>query len=150
MKRLVIGIGNSYRRDDALGLLVARQLKNCVPPEVTVVEASGEGCALTELWRGAEHVTLIDAVSSGGAPGTIHRLDAHASAIPTCFFHYSTHAFSVAEAIELARVMNELPPQLILYGIEGKDFDAGIGLSREVELAMKEVQSRILQEVTHA
>jgi hydrogenase maturation protease len=62
-------------------------------------------------------------------------------------FHYSTHAFSVAEAVELARALGELPPKLVLYGIEGKNFDCGIGLSSEVEKATEEIVRRIEDEL---
>ena len=141
---LIIGLGNQYRRDDAVGLTVARHLKEAAPAHVRVLEESGEGTALIESWKGAETVILIDAVHSGAKPGTVRRFDAHGQPIPTRFFHYSTHAFGVAEAVELARVLGQLPPRLIVYGIEGKTFEAGLGLSPEVEKAAQEVVERVL------
>ena len=63
------------------------------------------------------------------------------------FFHYSTHAFSVAEAIELGRALGKLPPRVILYGIEGKDFAAGETLSPEVASAADEVLGRVREEI---
>jgi hydrogenase maturation protease len=143
---LIIGIGNEYRRDDAAGLIVARRLRKLVPNEINIIEQSGEGAVLMETWKGAENVVLIDAVHSGAAPGTIFRFKAHAQPLPTKFFHYSTHAFSIAEAIELARALKQLPPSLVVYGIEGKSFAAGVGLSAEVEKAVREVAERIQQE----
>lgn len=122
---LVIGIGNEYRGDDSVGLRIARKLAAKSIPNVEVIEESGEGASLLEAWKGAQTVLLVDAVSSNAEPGAIHRFDAHAENIPRKFFHYSTHAFSVAEAVELARTMNQLPPRLIVFGIEGKNFQAG-------------------------
>lgn len=147
---LVIGVGNAYRGDDAVGLLVARRLKEESLDSVMILVESGEGTALMEAWEDAETVILIDAVSSGARPGTVYRLEAHAQPIPTNFFHHSTHAFSVAEAIELTRALNQLPPYLIVYGIEGKDFEAGEGLSPEVQKAAQEVVTRVLQEIKKA
>src|SRR3982751_5456111 len=119
---LVLGSGNEYRSDDAGGLLVARQVRTAALPGVVLGEESGEGVALMQAWEGAARVILCDAVVSGGAPGTIYRLDAQAGPIPARFFNYSTHAFSVAEAVELARALDRLPPRLIIYGVEGRDF----------------------------
>ncbi len=147
MKTLVIGIGNDYRRDDAVGLVVARRIRQSHLAGVAVLEQSGEGTALMEAWRDAGTVIVVDAVQSGAAPGTIHRLDTQAQKIPASFFHYSTHAFSVAEAVELARALNQLPPRLILYGIEGKDFAAGEKLSPEVAAAVDELLARVRQEI---
>lgn len=144
---LIIGVGNDYRGDDAVGLVVARRLRQQAPAGVAVREESGEGTALMEAWKNAAFVILIDAVHSGATPGTIHRFDARAAELPSDFFHYSTHAFSVAEAVELARALGQLPPRLIVYGIEGKNFAAGVGLAAEVETAAQEVAQRILKEV---
>ncbi len=146
-RALVIGVGNAYRRDDALGLVAARRLGAAACGTVTVVEASGEGAALMDAWEGAETVILIDAVCSGARAGTIYRVDARAEAVPPRLFRHSTHAFNVAEAIELARALNRLPRRLIVLGVEGKDFDAGVGLSPEVERAVQELVRRGLGEI---
>ena len=145
---LIIGIGNEYRGDDAVGLIVARRLKECLADSVTVLEQSGDGAALMEAWQGAETVIIIDAVASGAAPGVIHRFDANTRPIPKSAFHCSTHAFGVAEAIELSRALGEFPRSLVVYGIEGKNFDAGVGLSPEVEKASCEAVRQVFAE-TH-
>ena len=147
---IVIGIGNQYRCDDAVGIIVARMLTEASPRGVRVREASGEGTELMDAWQDTEFVILVDAVQSGSSPGTIYRLDAHQSTLPSRFFHYSTHAFSVAEAVELARALNRLPTRLVVYGIEGACFAAGEGLSRGVERAAKEVARRVLAELEYA
>jgi len=147
---VVIGVGNEYRRDDGAGIAVARRLHERFPSKVTVLEESGEGAALINSWKGATWVLLVDAVRSGVPAGTIHRLDVRAATVPAGFFHYSTHAFSVAEAIELARSLDQLPRNLIVYGIEGGIFDAGTGLSSEVETAVEELVERAAEEVRKA
>jgi hydrogenase maturation protease len=142
---LIIGVGNEYRRDDAAGLLVARRVKELGLENVKVIEESGEGAHLIEAWKGAETVIIVDAVSSGSNPGSVHRFDATVQKIPSKFFRYSSHAFSVAEAVELARTMNELPPHLIVIGVEGHSFEAGVGLSSELKKAVEEVVDLIKQ-----
>lgn len=144
---LIIGIGNEYRRDDAAGLIVARRLKEQLFEWMPVLEQTGEGATLMETWKEAECVIVIDAVHSGAAPGTIFRFAAHLESLPSKFFHYSTHAFSIAEAIELSRILNQLPPQLIVYGIEGQIFESGTGLSEPVEKTVQEVTQRIKKEI---
>jgi hydrogenase maturation protease len=131
-QNLLIGVGNEFRNDDALGILVAREIRRRNVPGVTVVERSGEGTALMETWAGADLVIVVDSIFSGIAPGSIHRLDAARDEIPRGFFHYSSHAFGVAEAIGLARELNLLPGRVIIYGIEGKEFGEGVGLSDQV------------------
>jgi|ERR1035438_6274437 hydrogenase maturation protease len=147
---VVIGVGNEYRSDDRAGIAVARRLRALFPADVTILEESGEGTALMEAWQGAAWVTLVDAVRSGASPGTIHRLDARAAPLPMGFFHYSTHAFSVAEAVELARSLDQLPAHLVVYGIEGANFAAGTELSPAIEQAVEVVVERLAEEVRGA
>ncbi|NIR48215.1 hydrogenase maturation protease [candidate division KSB1 bacterium] len=143
----IIGIGNRFRGDDALGPEIAQRIKTENLPNVEVVEASGEGTTLIETMRDKDDVVIIDAVCSGATPGTVHRFEAHKQAIPSQFFNYSTHAFGVAEAIELARAMNQLPNHLLVYGIEGKNFEPGGKLSREVRNVTPKVVARVLCEI---
>lgn len=143
---LILGVGNPYRGDDGVGVAVARRLRAQAPASITIREASGEGAALMEAWKGFSRVVVIDAVHSGAAPGTIHRLDARAASIPSQFFHYSSHAFGVAEAVEMARALDELPPHLVLFGIEGATYKAGEGFSDEVESAVNAVILRVLED----
>ncbi len=143
-KVLLIGVGNRTRGDDAAGPAVADLVRATEIPHVRVLEHSGEGASLMETWRCDDVVYLVDAAHSGADPGFIHIFDAHADAIPFEFLRYSSHAFSVAEAIELARVLGRLPLRLTLIAIEGKAFDAGKSLSPAVAKAISTV-ARILE-----
>ena len=148
MDVLIICVGNRFRGDDAAGPAVGDVLKANPLPHTTIIEENGEGAALLERWKGAEAVVVVDAVSSGGKPGSIYRFDVHETPIPSKFFHYSTHAFSVAEAVELARALNHLPPKMLLYGIEGKNFQAGVTLSPEVSASIPQIAQSIVADVT--
>jgi hydrogenase maturation protease len=147
---LVIGVGNEYRSDDAVGLVAAQRLRQLSLGNVTVIEASGEGTDLMESWKGADIVIIVDAASSGAKPGTIHRIDARAQRIPTGLLRYSTHAFGVGEAVELARAMNRLPSCMVVYGIEGERFDEGTVLSRAVQGSVDTVVDLVLKQLRTA
>lgn len=144
---LVIGVGNAYRSDDAVGLIAARRIEEKGFPNVRVVKESGEGTALIELWKDADAVIMFDSVQSDAAPGSIHRFEPGAQPVPQDYFRYSTHLFGVGEAIELARVLKRLPPRLVVYGIRGKNLSMGIGLSPEVEEAVPEIVERAVRDI---
>jgi hydrogenase maturation protease len=137
---LVLGIGNDWRGDDDAGLEVARRLREA---GLRALEQTGDPATLLDAWNGEDHVILVDAVRSGAAPGTIHRLDARAVCLPAALFGASTHGVGVAEAIELARCLGRLPERLELYGIEGKRFTVGGGLEPEVRRAVGEVTAEL-------
>ena len=147
---LLIGIGNDYRSDDSIGLHVIRALKEQKFPETITVESSGDSAELIELFSSVRMAILIDAVSSGGDPGTIYEFEAHKQPIPAQLSFQSTHAFGVSEAIELARVLEQLPPILLVYAIEGENFATGIGLTAKVEGAAHKVIEKVRDQVQDA
>lgn len=130
--RLVIGIGNTDRGDDAAGILVARALERTRSRELV------DCVALLELWDGESDVVVVDAMRSGKVPGTVSRFDATASELPVRTSS-STHSFGLAETIELGRALGRLPPRLTVLGIEADDVGIGDRLSEAVEQAVSEV-----------
>ncbi len=144
---LIIGVGQEWRGDDAAGLLVARRLRQ-LAPRVTVLENSGSVSDLLAAWQESAAVILIDAVRGGGRPGGIYRFPVHEKPLPADLFTAtSTHAWGVAQAVALGQVLKELPPHLVVYGIEGRDFGLGREVSPEVARAVPEVARRIRQEI---
>ena len=149
MKALFIGVGNEHRRDDAVGLHVARRLRALRLPGLDVVEHHGDLTRLLDLWSSRERVFGTDAARSGAEPGTIHRVELPDEGLSASVRRTSTHSVGMGEAVELARTLGSLPARLVIYGIEGADFDPGEGLSRLVERALETVVRRVLEECGH-
>jgi hydrogenase maturation protease len=144
----VIGVGNEWRGDDAVGLLVVRRLKADQPPEVSIAECRGTVTAVREAWKDAAGVIVVDAVVSGGRPGSIYRFDAHGDGLPVQLSRSpSSHGWGVAEALALGQLFQELPPYLIIYGIEGQNFGPGQEVSQEVAAAIPEAAQRLRREI---
>ncbi len=149
---LVIGVGNPYRHDDGFGVAVLERLRELAVPGLQIVEESGEPAALIARWSGQSVVIMVDAVTSGAAPGSIHRLecgngvwdlgDRAASA--------STHGLGVADAVELAKVLDQLPARLVIIGVETEDVTNGTGLSNAVAAAVDPVAIAIAEISTGA
>jgi hydrogenase maturation protease len=144
---LVIGVGNLFRGDDAFGCLVARDLQGKLPGHYGALEHDGEPAGLIECWQGVDSVYLVDAVSSGNKAGTIFDFDLAIRSLPEEFNLYSTHAFGVPQAVELARAINRLPKAIRFVGVEGESFDAGTGLSSAVDAARRLVAVMILNKI---
>jgi hydrogenase maturation protease len=144
----VIGVGNEWRGDDAAGLLVVRSLKEELPPGVEVSESPESGSALQDAWQHAARVIVVDAVVSGGSPGTIYRFDAHAPGATFPVSHSpSTHGWGLSEALAMGKVFQNFPPCLIIYGIEGEKFTISKEVSTAVAAAIPEAVRRIKLEI---
>jgi len=143
----VIGVGNPYRGDDAAGLAVAERLQQRVPDGVSVLPCEQEPTRIIDTWQGARAVVIADAVESGADPGTVHRVDASREPVPARVFRSSTHAFGVGKTIELARALGRLPECVVVYGVEGATFAAGVGLTPAVQTAVDGVVEAVLRDL---
>jgi hydrogenase maturation protease len=132
MQTLVIGIGNAWRGDDAAGLLVVHALRVRDLPHVVVAEVTSVDTDLIDLWQGADRVILVDAVVSGAAPGTVHCFDLGKDKLPVTHAFCSTHALDLVAVMDLARVLDRLPSEIWVFGVEASDFIHGHPVSTAV------------------
>lgn len=153
MKIAVIGIGQSLRGDDAVGLEAVRQWREKYPEtanrsDVQVDVSELPGLALLDLLDGSEAAILVDAVRCYSAPGTIHTLHPEQLSAFTTDAK-SAHGWGVAETLQLDRMLNPtrevIPIQMI--GVEVDQMQMGIGLSETVEQALPRVCEAIQIEV---
>ena len=145
---VVIGIGNRYRGDDCAGIITAEKISELTGDTVMVLVQDGEAARLIQSWNYDDRVILIDTTVSGRDSGTVSRFDALDSPLPAKEFrHSSTHSFSISDAVELARALNMLPRSLVIYGIEGKNFENGTGMSGEVRSGLENAVAAVISEI---
>lgn len=146
-RTVVIGVGNRWRRDDAVGLEVVDTLRERVDDSVHLVESDGEPTRLLDSFGLAARVIMVDAVVSGGPPGTIHRFTDEE--LPKQMgIGQSSHLVQLVETIELGKLLGRLPNGLVLIGIEATDFDNGEGMTEPVAAAIEDAVETVLTEVS--
>jgi len=145
----VVGIGNPDCGDDSAGPEVIDLLKDLGAKGAITLKASGETAGLIEILSANPCVILIDAIAVAREPGAIHRFDATYDSLPADLFtNYSTHSMGVHEAIEMARVLGELSNKVIVYGIEGLNFQPGDSMSPAVKTNLIELTNLVAKEIT--
>ena len=137
------------RGDDAAGIELVRRLRDRARRrKIEVCEVSSDATQLLDAWGDRDAVVIVDSARSGAAAGTIRRFDASHASLPAELCRVSsTHALGLAETIELGRALGRLPAHVIVFGIEGRQFEPGAGLSKGVEAALAEVANLVLAEI---
>ena len=146
-RTVVVGIGNEWRSDDGAGLAVARELHARGCRDTSVLEQSGDPNELLEALERADVALIVDSASSSAEPGSVHRLDAWVDDLSERLPRTSSHALGLADALELARTLGQLPETVIVYGIEGENFAVGTGLSLRVAAAVTTVVDDVRAEL---
>ena len=145
---LVIGIGNTMRRDDGVGILVVERLAVAIAPHAAdIVTMDGESTRLIEAWAGADRAVVVDAMRGGESAGSVRRIEVGRDALPSWAVGASSHHAGLAEAVDLGRALDRLPAHLVIYGVEAHDVSPGEGLSPAVENAMPDLVQRLAAEV---
>ena len=144
----MISLGNRYRGDDGVGPFLLRRLRERLGSSVACIENGGDMTRLLEDWRD-RHVCLVDAVAAEELEaGDIVLLDGLAKPMPPSLCGTSSHGFSLAEALELGRLLDSLPQRLVIYAICGENFASSAALSPAVEAAAVNVEEEILHLLT--
>jgi hydrogenase maturation protease len=136
----IIGIGSPFG-DDRLGWAAAEALQRSFLAgagelgRITISVLDRPGALLLAEFRWADSVIVLDAVRSGAPPGTCHRFDDTGN-LPAAGFPASSHGFGVVAALELARVLGNLPSRLLLRGIEIDPSCGGLSMSKTVMRVM--------------
>ena len=133
--------------DDAVGPVVIDRLVGRLPESVALVESVGDATHLLDTWRDARLAVVVDAVVSGGVPGSVHRIDGK-EGFPSSWRSASTHLIGVVEAIDLGGAVDMLPDELVVYGIEIRKVEPGVNLSPEVDNAADEVVEMVFAELS--
>ena len=145
MKRsiLVAGIGNIFNRDDAFGVSVTAKLaREPLPLNVRVVDFGIRGFDLmSELLNGYDLTIFVDAVSRGGAPGTLYTIEPDMDAIPeNQASGENPHGLDPLNVLAAVKSAGAPLGRVLVVGCEPallEDDTGSIGLSEPVEAAVE-------------
>lgn len=147
---LVLGIGNLLLGDDAVGLALLEELGLDADermPGVELVDGGTQGIALLGVMSGRPWMLLLDAVSHGGAPGTVYTLTG-AEALAMHFVTAGTaHEGGAGSLLALATLTGDLPGRIMVVGVEPEIVRTGLGLSAVVRGALAEAIAAARREI---
>ena len=142
---LVIGYGNTLRRDDGVGARAAELL--AADPRLSGAEVQARYQLLPEMALDISTSTLVIFVDADmrGLPGSIeiHHIDPEAAARSDADARgepgASSHHVGAGELVALAAQLTGARPQAVAIGIGVADTELGEGLSPAVEAALPRV-----------
>jgi hydrogenase maturation protease len=143
---IVIGIGNDFRRDDGVGLVVAQRIAERKLPDVRVVSGISEPAELLDVWSGVKRAVVVDAVTGADVtPGRIRRWtgrDLETTAV------VSSHTLGLAQTFALGQALDRTPDELVVLTVDVADVDHGVGLTPAVTAAVPRLVNLIVAELS--
>ncbi len=135
---LVLALGNVLLGDDGVGPeLLERVRQKCLHlPQIDFVDGGTQGLALLGYLENRESVVILDACSLGAAAGEVCVLqddEIFSSAGPRST---TAHEGNAGELLAAARLLGQLPPRVVLVGVEPESVRTGLGLSETVSTSL--------------
>src|SRR4030042_3161347 len=118
MKVLVLGLGNPILTDDGVGPHVAKEKRDKLRENVTIMEASLAGLNVLDLLVGYDRAIIIDSIKTrGGKAGQIYRLDLGEFEVTR--HAVSTHGVNLVTALGPGKMLGlDLPHKIDILAIE--------------------------------
>lgn len=141
---LVLGLGNTIMSDDGVGPHVIELLrKERLPDHVSLMDGGTLGLDLLPYLEGIRRLVIVDAVETGQPAGTVIQLvgDQVPIALET---KLSPHQMGMKDLLAVARLMGQMPDEIILIGIQPGCLEMGTELTLPVALSLPRLCSMAL------
>lgn len=146
MKPIIIGIGNEFRGDDFVGLLIARLLKQKLP-DTKIIESNGDITELLNYFTEFNSIIIIDAAitDNENSIGECTHLVVNKNSQIFDLKTFSSHLMGVIEAIKIAKHLNALPEEIHIYGIAGMNFNLTSTISERLLKKIENITETIIK-----
>ncbi len=148
MNIAVFGIGNILLSDDGVGVHVINRLKNeyDFPQNVELIDGGTKGLDLLPLFENRDRVLIVDAANFKKEPGTIDTIEGEK--IPAFLSSkLSVHQIGLPDMLFAAKLMEIMPPEMCLVGIQPRSMETSIELSDPVKSGFDELVARVLEKL---
>ena len=148
MDILVLGIGNVLLTDEGIGVRALNELERryTFPENVELLDGGTAGIELLRHIRNRDYLIIIDAMKFNQEPGTVTRVEGND--VPAAFrTRISPHQLGLSDLLAAAMLTDELPPNLVLFGVEPENLDIGLDLTDTVEASVEKLTGAIIDEL---
>ena len=147
-KILILGIGNTIRGDDGVGIFAVRSLREHLDYRIDTKETESAGIVLLEMISGYDKAIIIDSICTGeGNPGDIYRITK--DSLKLGFKPCSSHKMGLATIVEMAKNLGiAMPDEIVIYAIEIEKGDSFSDcLTAKVKEAIPKVMNLVEKEL---
>ena len=148
MDILVLGIGNVLLTDEGIGVRALNELERryTFPENVELLDGGTAGIELLRHIRNRDYLIIIDAMKFNQEPGTVTRVEGND--VPAAFrTRISPHQLGLSDLLAAAMLTDELPPNLVLFGVEPENLDIGLDLTDTVEASLEKLTGAVIDEL---
>jgi hydrogenase maturation protease len=145
---LILGAGNLLLSDEGAGVHVIRRLLETadLPEQVQVLDGGTLGLDLLHYLEGTSHLVIVDAMETGGPPGTLRRLAG--DEVPAYLsIKMSPHQIGLPDMLFAAKLRDLYPQEVVIWGVQPGSTEVGLALTPPVAAQVDVLVGKILEEL---
>jgi len=150
---IIIGLGNPLMTDEGIGTAMVDELTKLaaagkLPSEnVDYLDGGCGGMYLLHSIAERKKVILIDCAKMGLEPGAICRFTPDEVNTVKQMTHLSLHEVDILRVIELAKLLDQCPDEIVIFGIQPAAIAPHMGLTASIEARLPEYLAAIGREI---
>jgi hydrogenase maturation protease len=156
---VVLGVGNLLLKDEGIGVHVIQGLqKQNLATAVEIIDGGTSSLDVLFLQEGRYKLVVVDAMTAGKKPGTIHKTRFRANQMDRLTEIFSTnkretlslHQVGLADALLVARRIGCGPDEVTIIGVEPNEIEGGLELTEPVKEKIPQIINSVLEEIRDA
>ncbi|HAJ56462.1 MAG TPA: hypothetical protein DCL35_01685 [Candidatus Omnitrophica bacterium] len=142
-KLAIIGLGNTLRRDDGIGIHVLSLLQECLQnQDISFFNFGIASFGLVNYISDFKKVLLIDAIDADLEPASLRIFKLNEATYQIREKKLSSHEITLSDLLNLYKTLG-IPSDVHIAGIQVKDISYGLEMTGELESA----KTRIAEEI---
>ncbi|WP_170932729.1 HyaD/HybD family hydrogenase maturation endopeptidase [Desulfosporosinus sp. FKB] len=138
----ILGLGNSIRQDEGVGIHLLERLRNDLPPEIVLLDGGTDGLRLLEFVENTKRLIVLDAVEAGKKPGEV--VVWRGDDVPKYTSNkLSVHQMNFAEVLYWAGFQGCSPDEIVVIGVQPENLDWGTELTETLQRSIPEALNQV-------
>ena len=149
MRMVVLGVGNTLRADEGIGVrvVVALERDYALPAGVTAIDAGTSSMEMLEDLSHLDFLLVVDAIVAGKPPGTLVRLTG--DEVPVFFRrNLSPHGIGLSDVLAALEFMGTEPRETVIIGVQPLSLELSTELTPTIAQRLPELVAQVVAELS--
>ncbi|MEW6164863.1 MAG: HyaD/HybD family hydrogenase maturation endopeptidase [Pseudomonadota bacterium] len=149
MKAVVLGVGNTIRADEGVGVRVVEALERdyVLPSGVSAIDAGTSSMEMLEDLSHLDFLLIVDAITAGKPPGTLVKLAG--DEVPVFFRrNLSPHGIGLSDVLAALEFMGAEPKETVILGVQPVSLELSTELTPEVAACVPALVAQAVGELS--
>lgn len=149
MRAVVLGVGNTIRADEGIGVRVVEALERDyqLPEEVVAIDGGTSSMEMLEDLSHLDFLVVVDAIVDGKPPGTLIKLAG--DAVPVFFRrNLSPHGIGLSDVLAALEFLGAEPRETVILGVQPLSLDLATELTPTIAACVLPLVTQVVAELS--